>query len=85
MDDGQVVLPYSNLRFFLDRFTALGPSYGLNLEKDKTVILTSTSGISPTPLLSSSDQQADLIYSIQTYATNKQENLHGIDVLGYPI
>eukprot|EP00978_Attheya_sp_CCMP212_P021192 scaffold61663_cov51-Attheya_sp.AAC.1 len=84
MDDGQVVLPYSDLRFFLDRFTALGPSYGLNLEKDKTVILTSTSGISLAPLLSSSDQ-ADLKDSIQTYTTNKQENLHGVDVLGYPI
>jgi hypothetical protein len=84
MDDGQLVIPFSDLQFFLDRFTELGPNHGLTLSKNKTQMLTSISGISPIPFLSSSDQ-IDLNYCINTYTTEKKETLLGVDVLGYPI
>jgi hypothetical protein len=84
MDDGQVVIPYDDLIFFLDRITTLGPSFGLSLELNKTVLLTSTSGISPRPFLSVSHQQ-DLDYCIKTYTNPQNETLDGVDFLGYPI
>eukprot|EP00978_Attheya_sp_CCMP212_P017883 scaffold48193_cov52-Attheya_sp.AAC.1 len=84
MDDGQVVIPYVDLRFFLDRITELGPTFGLSLELNKTTILTSTSGISPMPFLPPQSQQ-DLQYCLDKYTNPCAETLDGVDILGYPI
>ena len=82
VDDTSACLAYTDLPWFLSEFQRRGAPFGIFLNLTKTLILTSITGLSPMPFLSSSNQQAlqqalDMLES--------KEQINGTRYLGIPI
>ena len=87
MDDTSVCLPHCDLLWFLQRFEELGKPLGIILNKNKTTILTSTTGTSPSHNLKP-EQQQNLQKALEFLSPDnpeKAEITHGVRFLGQPI
>jgi hypothetical protein len=82
-DDTSIVLPYEDIPWFLDRFQQLGNPVGINLNLQKTQILTSLTDQSPFPYLTIPQQQS-LTATLQQLGPNAEQR-QGIRLLGQPI
>jgi hypothetical protein len=82
-DDTSIVLPYTDIPWFLTRFQELGNPLGIQLNLQKTQILTTLTEESPLPYLHPSQQQA-LLDTLQILGSNAEQR-HGIRLLGQPI
>ena len=83
VDDLNAVVPIEDSLFYCTTFTQLANNLGLRIREDKSVILTSTNGISPIPHLKTESKNI-LNECIQTFTAGK-ETTDGIVILGFPI
>jgi hypothetical protein len=82
-DDTSIVLPYEDIPWFLHRFQQLGNPIGIQLNLQKTQILTTLTDQSPLPHLTPIQQQC-LTDTFQLLGPNAEQR-HGIRLLGQPI
>jgi hypothetical protein len=82
-DDTSIVLPYTDIPWFLKRFQELGDPLGIKLNLQKTQILTTLTDESPSLYLHPSQQQA-LLETLQILGPNAEQR-HGIRLLGQPV
>ena len=87
MDDTSVCLLHEDLLPFLNEFDSLGKPYGIHLNKTKTKILTSTTGTSPQPTLSSVNRThlQNALAFLNPDDPSAAEITDGTRFLGHPI
>jgi hypothetical protein len=83
-DDTSIVLPYTDITWLLTRFQELGNPLGIQLNLQKTHILTTLTEESPLPYLHPPSQQQALLKTLQILGPNAEQR-HGIRLLGQPI
>ena len=86
MDDTSVCLPHCDLLWFLQRFEEPGKPLGIILDKRKTTILTSTTGVSPRHSLDP-EQQRNLQQALAFLSPEDPEQAEitqGVRFLGQP-
>jgi hypothetical protein len=82
-DDTSTVLPYEDIPWFLNRFQQLGNPVGINLNLQKTQLLTTLTDQSPLPHLTRIQQQC-LTETLQLLGPHAEQR-NGIRLLGQPI
>ena len=87
MDDTSICLPHEDLPWFLRRFEELGKPLGVELSKHKTYILTTTTGTSPTSLLSNTKKESLItaLSFLNPTDPRQHEITGGTRFLGQPI
>ena len=87
MDDTSICLPHEDLPWFIQRFEELGRPLGVDLNKQKTLILTTTTGTSPTDSLPAENKQCLLqaLAMLDPLHPEQREITGGTRFLGQPI
>ena len=86
-DDTNHFLRHLDLMYYMLRFNDLGKPHGIRLSYEKTHILTSTTGVSPLPSLSSSDRDAlqSALDFLTSHGNASPELTSGVRLLGRPL
>ena len=87
MDDTSICLPHEDLPWFIHRFEELGRPLGIDLNKQKTLILTTTTGISPIDSLPTENSQylRKALTMLDPQHPERREITGGTRFLGQPI